>query len=329
MVSHCLLISLLRRNETTVAFGCRADGNTKEVGPDLGSILIISDGKAGHLNQSLGLADALVRLRPGTVVEKMEPLSLAKALAMLVMGGQMPCKRRPAVIIGAGHGTHLTLLAFRRCLNVPAVVVMKPSLPLRLFDLCLVPEHDSPPSRSNVIATRGALNRMQPGAKKPGTGMILVGGPSQDSGWDEELLLGGIKELVHSDPRRWQLTTSRRTPDSTLEKLKSLAGVEVVPVGETAQDWLPRQLAITEQCWVTEDSVSMIYEALSAGCAVGVFEVPWTRGKSRLLQGIVELKKRHMVTSFSSWSGGALARSCERLNESKRCAQLIIERGWL
>ena len=32
-------------------------------------------------------------------------------------------------------------------------------------------------------------------------------------------------------------------------------------------DWLPRKLATTASVWVTEDSVNMLYEALSAGAA--------------------------------------------------------------
>ena len=70
----------------------------------------------------------------------------------------------PDLLLGAGHHTHLSLLAARRIRGGKVVVLMRPSLPPGLFDLCLIPEHDAPPARPNVLATRGALNRIQPAA---------------------------------------------------------------------------------------------------------------------------------------------------------------------
>jgi mitochondrial fission protein ELM1 len=291
-------------------------------------ILIVSDGKSGHLNQSLGLAQALRARRPEVTLGQTSPLTPRQAWLSLMTGRVPMGLDRPALLVGAGHATHLTLLALKRCWGVPAVVLMKPSLPLRLFDLCLIPEHDAPPSRANVMATRGALNRMQPAAKVPGSGMILIGGPSRNSGWQETRLLEQLRALVRRDPRPWRLTTSRRTPASTLAQLARLQGVELFPVDSTGPGWLPDQLATTEQCWVTEDSVSMIYEALTAGCAVGALEVPWQR-KGRLYRGLQQLKQRGLLTAYAQWSGAPLQAPAEGFNESARCAEAILERGWL
>lgn len=294
----------------------------------LADILIVTDGKAGHQNQSLGLAEALVRLRPGLFIRQMAPLSNSQALFALLFGRCAVAQDRPALAIGAGHGTHLTLLALKRFWRVPVIVLMRPSLPLCLFDLCLIPEHDSPPKRRNVIATRGALNRIRPGTGKSGAGLILIGGPSKNSGWNEPLLLGQLEEVVRQTPGDWVLTTSRRTPASTVRKLKSLEGIDVVPVEQTTPDWLPEKLAAARCCWVTEDSVSMIYEALSAGCAVGVLEVPWKR-KGRLLRGVNTLKDRGLLTPFDRWSGTPLPAPEHRFDEAGRCAEAVLDRGWL
>ncbi len=294
----------------------------------MADILIVSDGKAGHENQSMGLAEALVRLRPGVSVRRMAPMPRSRALFALLSGrcGGAGCK--PAVVIGAGHGTHLTLLALKRCWRVPVIVLMRPSLPLWLFDLCLIPEHDRPPNRTNVIATRGALNRIRPGASKSEGGLILIGGPSRNSGWNEELLLEQLREVVRRTPGPWVLTTSRRTPVSTLGKLQSLEGVEVVPVEQTTRDWLPAKMATARQCWVTEDSVSMIYEALSGGCAVGVLEVPW-KHEGRLLRGVNALKAQGVLTPFDQWSGKTLPAPKQRFDEAGRCAEVVLDRGWI
>ena len=39
---------------------------------------------------------------------------------------------------------------------------------------------------------------------------------------------------------------------------------------QTPQGWIFEEMQKAEAVWVTEDSVSMIYEALTAGCRVGV-----------------------------------------------------------
>jgi hypothetical protein len=298
------------------------------VSDDLTRILIISDGKAGHLNQSLGLAEALAKQRPGVEIEQMLPFSRLQVLFGLLFGRCQFLENKPDLVIGAGHGTHLTLLTLKRCWHLPVILLMKPSIPMQFFDLCLIPEHDQPPKRANVIVTRGALNRVRPATKQAGTGIILIGGPSKNSDWDKARLIQQLEALVRSDPRSWLMTTSRRTPASTVEALGHINGIELFPVEETEAGWLAEMLASAEHCWVTEDSVSMIYEALSAGCSVGVFEVPW-RSEGRLLKGVNKLKKQGFLTPFERWPGEPLPPLDHRFNETERCAKKIIERGLL
>ncbi|MDG4552360.1 MAG: mitochondrial fission ELM1 family protein [Candidatus Contendobacter sp.] len=290
------------------------------------------DGKAGHDNQTRGLAEALARLRSVEVVT-LEPLSPVAALRGLLLGcqpGWNACPT-PNLLLGAGHRTHLSLLAARRIRGGKAVVLMRPSLPLGLFDLCLIPEHDAPPVRPNVLVTRGALNRIRPAALNPHRGLLLIGGPSAHFGWDNAALRQAIATLVAANPAiQWTLTTSRRTPPDFLEGLAGMADARltVVPVAATGPDWLPAQLARTGQAWVTADSVSMVYEALTAGAMVGVLEVPRKRA-SRIGKGLDGLIADGWVTSFLNWQGGArLRRPPGNFNEAERCARWIVEQ-WL
>ena len=140
----------------------------------------LSDGKPGHDNQSRGLIRALGRL---TALECHQlngrgagRRALWSMLAARFRPGQgLP---DPALLIGAGHATHLPMLAARIARGGKAVVLMKPSLPLYWFDLCLIPEHDRPPVRDNVVATQGVLNTGRASdCATPGIGLILVGGP--------------------------------------------------------------------------------------------------------------------------------------------------------
>jgi mitochondrial fission protein ELM1 len=287
-------------------------------------ICIISDGKPGHLNQSLGLARAVQALQPDAVIETRSPLSGSQLMQAFLGRLKWPTSK-PSLLIGAGHGTHLSLLALRRVCGAPAVVLMRPSLPLGWFDLCLIPEHDCPPVRGNVISTQGALNRMQPGAKVPGYGLILLGGPSKHFQWDQGQILAQLYLLRERDPRHWRVVTSRRTPLSMQQALAVIPGIELVLPEQTDADWLPAQLSAAECCWVSADSVSMIYEALSAGCAVGLLDLE-PAGDSRVARGVASLLQRDQVCSLAQWQGQPLQGPAQGFNEAGRCAQEVQER---
>ncbi len=109
----------------------------------LKTIRILSDGKPGHENQSRGLAEAL-RRRTGATVECLH-LDARKSVWSRVREAKalQPRAERPQLLIAAGHATHVPLLAAARAFGARAVVIMKPTLPLWLFDLCLVPRHDA------------------------------------------------------------------------------------------------------------------------------------------------------------------------------------------
>jgi hypothetical protein len=178
-----------------------------------------------------------------------------------------------------------------------------------------------------VLATRGALNRIQPSAAlESSRGLLLIGGPSTHFAWNNENLYRQIAAIVAADPViDWTLTTSRRTPADFLEPLASDERLKVVPVTETGPDWLPAQLACAGQVWVTADSVSMVYEALTAGAAVGVLEVP-RKHANRVSQGLEQLAAEGWVTLFTDWSPGrTLHRPAQTFNEAERCACWIIE----
>ncbi len=147
------------------------------------------DGKAGHDHQSQGLLEALARLRPvESLTLNPPPPPVGQMLFSLIRGALPEWREWPApdLLIGAGHGAHLALLAARRCRGGKIIVLMRPTLPFGLFDLCLIPDHDSPPSRPNILPTRGALNHLQPSATlEPDRGLLLIGGPSTHFGWDQ------------------------------------------------------------------------------------------------------------------------------------------------
>ena len=290
-----------------------------------------TDGKPGHENQTRGLIAALAaRATLDVRWIKIPPYSSVLTNLMtkrFLPGAALPS---PDLLIGAGHRTHLPMIAARRARGGRSIVLMKPSLPRVWFDLCVIPEHDRV-SGGNILTTRGALNVAQPGKKQERTGLFLVGGPSRHHGWREKELLAQISEIVQRTPEvKWTLTTSRRTPPSTTARLRGLAvkNLTIVPFADTGPQWLPEQLARNSLAWVTEDSVSMVYEALTAGCATGLLAVPARRrGKRKLEQGLESLVNEKLVTRFADWQTGVvLAAPARPFNEAARIAEWVMDR---
>ncbi len=289
-------------------------------------IWLLCDGKPGHENQSLGLADALARRMPCEV----HRISLAgkrglicRVKSALAASGNYP---KPDLIIAAGHATHPALIWLARKHRARSIVIMKPSLPMSSFDLCIAPTHDfpNPPQRKNLLISRGALNRVAPASGEKSGKLILIGGPSSNHGWDSEKLLTALTKITASG--HWQLTDSRRTPAGFLDAIrKSLPAIEISPHQETTPEWLPGKLAAAAEAWVTEDSVSMIYEALSSGAKVGLLPVP-ELGTSRVLRGIGELVTAGFMTTFIDWEKSrTLTAPPETLREADRCAAEVLK----
>ncbi|CAM2858158.1 mitochondrial fission ELM1 family protein [Rariglobus hedericola] len=296
----------------------------------LTSIRILSDGRPGHENQSAGLAEAL-RRRTGANVE----------LVRFPVGAGFWTKRKlacahptsgdaPQLVIGTGHGTHFSLLAAARRFGAKSVVIMRPSLPSWLFDLCLVPRHDlaKPADHGRVVTTRGALNRISEDAPlKTNTGVILIGGPSKHHGWNGDPLPQAIEEIVRSRPDlAWTVGDSRRTPENFITQIAT-PGVTRVPHQQTQPGWLPATLSAAREVWVTEDSVSMIFEALTAGARVGVLPLPVKNPAARTVKAVNDLLADGYVRTLDAWRKAPEAwGAAPALHETARCADLIINR---
>jgi mitochondrial fission protein ELM1 len=294
----------------------------------------LCDGKRGHENQSAGLIEALAGRAP-LVVHRLDvaPGGRLRTALSLLARRRAATLPDPVLLVGAGHATHAALLAGRRARGGRAVVLMRPSLPRAWFDLCIAPEHDGLARAPNTLITRGALNRMRPGeGPREGPGLILVGGPSRHHRWDTAVVVAQIRALAERDPGRWQVATSRRTPRDFLGTLAAAVprDLEPVPVDAVDADWLPARLARAPAAWATEDSVSMVYEALSAGAATGVLAVPRRDGPpGRVVRGLDRLATDGLVTTFEAWREGAALRAPDvPLDEAGRCAAWIAER-WL
>ena len=282
-------------------------------------IWIVSDGKAGHENQSLGLAEAMGR----RVLVEVHVLRLDMGIGVLgrVMDALKKGRKfpKPDYVISAGSGTHVALLWLARQHGARRVVLMKPFWPLAWFDWCIAPEHDfkKPPVRENLILSQGALNRVVPGGGDRAGKYLLIGGPSRIHGFDEPGLISQIRELAKTG--WWKVADSRRTPQDFLKNLQGeVGGLEVFPHQESKAGWLAESLATAEEVWVTEDSVSMVYEALTGGAKVGILTMPRLKPGARVIRGLEKLMTQGYLIGENENP------ELPRLAEADRCAGLIL-----
>lgn len=288
----------------------------------------LMDGKPGHENQTLGLVRAMERLAaerglPAPLCIDMPLGNYAYSLWDWLFKRFRPgfLKPRPDFIIGAGHRTHWPMLCARRSFGGQAVALMSPTLPCLFFDWVVAPAHDGLTGR-NVIVTQGVLNAMQPAeVKRPGYTVVMVGGVSKHFLWDDAHVLAQLEEVMCRHPQV-RITDSRRTPPALRAELAKRWPVEYQPWEQCPPGWLASELALAENAWVTEDSVSMIYEALTAGCAVGLLGLKRPEGKpGRVVKGITALEKQGLTVRCPQ----ALSQTyLPSLSEAFKVAKLIL-----
>jgi len=288
------------------------------------------DGRAGHENQVVGLSEAIASNLNAQFCDIYLNRSLRGLKSLLPnrlsFATNLPA---PDLLIGAGHSTHLPLLTFQQRFGGKTVVIMKPSLPTAFFDLCLIPTHDNLIfQHRNVVRTEGSLNRIQPSTQQDSRrGIFLIGGPSRHFAWSDESVLRQILSIMRKERMLWTLATSERTPDSFVRAWrKQVPETRLVTSQECSSQWLPEQLARCCTTWVTCDSMSMIYEALTAGTRVGLLELPQIH-EDRISRNVQRLVAAGLTVTTSQWlAGRKLPIQIRPFSESNRCAAIIAER---
>lgn len=292
-------------------------------------VWLLTDNKPGHKNQLKGLGNRLRVLTGASlfwVKASDYPVPLWRALlgAAPAMDAALP---KPDLIVAAGTGTHRLLLALRRLGKT--LVLMKPAFPLSWVDAAIIPAHDEAKPANNILQTEGVINTITPLARltsKP-EALILVGGHSEHFDWDEDAILSQSSDLIARYPQwRWTITDSRRTPETTRERLAELQSpkISVVHHSRTHDDWLSHQLAASRAVWVTPDSMSMVCEAATSGVPTGLLNLN-ARANSRVANGVKRLTERGLIAHWADHASvmAEQAERHERLWEADRAAQWV------
>jgi len=292
------------------------------------TIWIISDNRRGHENQSLAISEAISRLIPTQVFLLSSPNPLTQ-LSDLVFGKfkNTSPPSIPDLIIGTGHETHLSLLNAKRRYGGKALVIMSPSLPLSMFDFALIPLHDQPSNNNKVIPFKGAFSRVIPSPHRNNKRLcIVVGGPSKHYSLDQRVILNEIKELMDSfTDSEILISNSPRSPEKLSEELSKTYPSHFIDWKKMHSGEIQILFAQSRQIWITEDSISMIYDALSSGAQVGLLSTTQKK-ETKITREIQSLVNEKLLTNIKEWRVTKSMHPSPLLDESARCAQLILKK---
>jgi uncharacterized protein len=312
-------------------------------------LIAVMDGRLGHEKQTRGIIEALEKQTPLEIQYCSLPsLSIASDIrsrlaylgSFIRLGLGSANKNsglKADLLIGTGYHTHFPLLLLKKKTGARVVTCMTPDFPLKgRMDLCCIPRHDCPRKAANVFITAGPPSTARAGnAHDPRKGLILVGGVDEKSHiWDTTTTLQQIKTIICNHPEwHWTISSSPRTPEETITQLQALA--KTAPMTsffrskDTPSGWIETQYDQNRTTWVTADSISMVYEALTAGCQVGILPIRWKRKNNKFQKSIDTLVQEKWANTYERWvTGEKTPTPASPLNEAARCANEILRRWW-
>lgn len=266
------------------------------------TVWIVSEGSPGHVSQSVGLAEGLSVLEPiQTVMVKgrakvrgwLRPLvrhlmgptgrplsdSLMRRVAEVEIPEESPV---PDLVISSGGKSVFAARTLAGRYDVPYIYIgeRKP-FPAEWFHTVVspVPRESSANSIDVELIPTPVTPELiaQKGEVVPGLWCMVIGGTSRSHRFAEQdwlKLAEGMNALAERENIRWLLTTSRRTGAEAEAVIKGHLAADCL---EDAIWWAeqPRKelytfMARSEVLFVTQDSVTMVSEAVSAGKPVVV-----------------------------------------------------------
>ncbi len=258
-------------------------------------VLILSDGRTGAENRSLGVTEMLGIKDPEIVTLRPKYSSRLLRLLLPVQWLYEDFERVRLdvanfdVLITAGYQVSRVVRALKK--DNPAlftVALMRPAGKASDYDVVAVEQHDAYRRADNVVVTLGAPNRItrdklaleadrwrkRLSHVQGHRVAMLVGGTSRHGAFgveDAKALVKEVAKLLKDNASGLLVTTSRRTGKDVTEALEKALKASGVPYFL----WTPEDggrdnpylayLALAEAVVVTADSVSMVSEAASAG----------------------------------------------------------------
>ena len=264
-------------------------------------ILILTDGKAGHENQSKAFARALGHDYDLVEVHFRSAFHKALSYALDHLGVHTPALLAGApaggdyaAVLGTGSGTFYAAKTLARRLGVKCGVVLYPrGYRIPTFDCVLAPSFDRPPAAPNVVEIPANLVANDAAFYAAGTEAflarhhaapravaVIVGGPNKCStmtaDWMREQLTRVFAENGHpafagnsadATPPEFWVTTSRRTPADVEAVVDSFPFDYKLLYSQDHFNPIPAFVSLAKVLYVTAESTGMLSEACTFGSA--------------------------------------------------------------
>jgi len=265
---------------------------------DTMNVLILDDGRMGHFNQSLALAVlsgaryevCKVRYRSRTAKWLSYLFDWAHIRSFLLFDAQLPSGTFD-IVVGTGSTCAYPLKVVSHRLQAKSVSMMYPKGYRLDYDTIFAQAHDAPPRLPNLIEIPVNFNHAQPAGlfipKGKAVG-IVIGGANRVFRFDTTLLkrqLDAIFEQFRGS--EFALTTSPRTSQEVVALLKTYPFDYAVYYSENPINPIPDFLFGCKRVFITQDSTSMISEAVCNGTAcIDILPLAGTPGSKfeRLVQ---------------------------------------------
>ena len=255
------------------------------------TVLVLTDGKAGHENQSkafarsLGCGFELCPVRFRSRFHKLASYALdrfgMRSPGLFRIEGGISGKSFAAVI-GTGSGTFYAVKTLSRRLGLPAAAVLYPrGYSLRGFDCVMAPSFDNPRKASNVVEIpanlvaadeefydRGTAEFLKLHAPKKDAVAVIVGGPNRVSTMSAVWMRRELERIFaeNGDVEYW-VTTSRRTPGDVEEVVDSFPFDYKLIYSRDRFNPIPAFVRLAKRLYVTAESTGMLSEACTSGSA--------------------------------------------------------------
>jgi mitochondrial fission protein ELM1 len=296
-------------------------------------LLIVTDGKAGHENQSKALCSALgydfdcVRVHYATRLHK--ALSYAADRLGLVSERLFTCEPTDgyyAAVVCTGSTAFYPGKVMARRRGIPVAAILYPGGYRLNFDCILAPGFDQPPQQPNILrvpvnltSTNAAFYeagvaafRTRHTPRKPAVAAI-IGGPNAIATLTPEGMKRDLDRLFAATEgrERW-VTTSRRTPPEVEALIDSYPFDYKLLYSRDTFNPIPAFVSLCETLFVTADSTGMISEAVTRGTAGVEILMNLTDPASKFARFIRDLESEGAAHVFD----GTLGRACRKIDLS-------------
>ena len=271
-----------------------------------GKVIVLTDGKAGHENQSkafaraLGLDFQLVPVKFKSPFHKMlsylfdrlgiRTVGLLQGLESFNAetqrrreGGARESSHPGVVVIGTGSGTFYAAKALARRLGAKCGVVLYPrGYQLSTFDCILAPTFDNPAKLPNVVEIPANLVANDADFYEKGVAAfkeryqgetdnlvgVIVGGPNKCSSMTVEWMKSRLDEIFAANKgAQLCVTTSRRTPADVEALVDSYPWSYKLIYSKDHFNPIPAFVQLAKRLYVTAESTGMLSEACTFGSA--------------------------------------------------------------